>query len=132
MEPSDEHADAVPVRSSQTFAVVLLDQRAVQALPATGTVTIGRARDAHVFIDHISVSREHAMLDVESMTLTDLGSRNGRFLGGERLQPNTPILIIEALDRFGGNQTSAARALGLSRTTLVARMEAYSLRRPRK
>ena len=40
--------------------------------------------------------------------------------------------IIEALDRFGGNQTRAARALGMSRTTLVARMEAYALRRPRK
>jgi DNA-binding NtrC family response regulator len=40
--------------------------------------------------------------------------------------------IIEALEHFGGNQTRAARALGLSRTTLVARLEQYSLRRPRK
>ncbi|MBL9015475.1 MAG: sigma-54-dependent Fis family transcriptional regulator, partial [Myxococcales bacterium] len=40
--------------------------------------------------------------------------------------------IVEALEEFGGNQTRAARALGLSRTTLVARLEAYGLRRPRK
>jgi DNA-binding NtrC family response regulator len=40
--------------------------------------------------------------------------------------------ILEALDHFGGNQTRAARALGMSRTTLVARLDAYALRRPRK
>jgi DNA-binding NtrC family response regulator len=40
--------------------------------------------------------------------------------------------ILEALDQFGGNQTQAARALGVSRGTLIARMEQYGLRRPRK
>jgi DNA-binding NtrC family response regulator len=40
--------------------------------------------------------------------------------------------IIETLEQCGGNQTRAARLLGISRTTLVARMEAYALRRPRK
>jgi transcriptional regulator with GAF, ATPase, and Fis domain len=40
--------------------------------------------------------------------------------------------IIETLERFGGNQTQTARALGVSRGTLIARMEAYALRRPRK
>ncbi|MBV8760420.1 MAG: sigma 54-interacting transcriptional regulator [Deltaproteobacteria bacterium] len=40
--------------------------------------------------------------------------------------------IVEALEHFGGNQTHAARALGMSRSTLIARMEEYALRRPRK
>jgi transcriptional regulator with GAF, ATPase, and Fis domain len=40
--------------------------------------------------------------------------------------------IVEMLEHFGGNQTHAARALGMSRSTLIARMEEYSLRRPRK
>ena len=40
--------------------------------------------------------------------------------------------IVETLEHFGGNQTQAARALGMSRTTLIARMEEYALRRPRK
>jgi DNA-binding NtrC family response regulator len=40
--------------------------------------------------------------------------------------------IVETLERFGGNQTAAARALGMSRTTLIARMEEFALRRPRK
>ena len=40
--------------------------------------------------------------------------------------------IVEALEQFGGNQTQVARALGVSRGTLIARMEQYGLRRPRK
>ncbi len=40
--------------------------------------------------------------------------------------------IVEALEHFAGNQTQVARALGVSRGTLIARMEQYGLRRPRK
>jgi DNA-binding NtrC family response regulator len=40
--------------------------------------------------------------------------------------------ILDALDRCAGNQTRAARMLGISRNTLVARMDAYGLPRPRK
>jgi DNA-binding NtrC family response regulator/pSer/pThr/pTyr-binding forkhead associated (FHA) protein len=40
--------------------------------------------------------------------------------------------VIEALEQCAGNQTQAARLLGISRTTLVMRLEAYRLPRPRK
>ncbi len=40
--------------------------------------------------------------------------------------------IIEALSRVGGNQTHAARALGVSRGTLLSRMDTFGLVRPRK
>ena len=40
--------------------------------------------------------------------------------------------ILEALDRTGGNQTAAALELGISRRTLVNRLEAFGLPRPRK
>ena len=40
--------------------------------------------------------------------------------------------ILEALDRCGGNQTRAARLLGVSRRTLINRLEEYDLPRPRK
>jgi len=40
--------------------------------------------------------------------------------------------ICEALDEFGGNQTRAAKKLGMSRTTLQKRMDTYGLARPRK
>jgi DNA-binding NtrC family response regulator len=40
--------------------------------------------------------------------------------------------IIEALARCGGNQTHAAEILGMSRRTLVTRLQDYDLPRPRK
>jgi DNA-binding NtrC family response regulator len=40
--------------------------------------------------------------------------------------------ILDALERCGGNQTRAARMLGISRNTLLTRLDAYGLPRPRK
>ncbi|HSU42091.1 MAG TPA: sigma 54-interacting transcriptional regulator [Polyangiaceae bacterium] len=40
--------------------------------------------------------------------------------------------IIGALERCGGNQTHAARLLGVSRRTLINRIQRYNLPRPRK
>ncbi|HEY5950778.1 MAG TPA: sigma-54 dependent transcriptional regulator, partial [Kofleriaceae bacterium] len=40
--------------------------------------------------------------------------------------------ILDAMEKCGGNQTRAARLLGISRNTLLARLDAYGLPRPRK
>ncbi len=40
--------------------------------------------------------------------------------------------ILRGLERAGGNQTRAARLLGLSRRTLVSRLGEYQIERPRK
>ncbi len=40
--------------------------------------------------------------------------------------------VLEALQRTGGNQTEAAKLLGVSRRTLINKMEKYALQRPRK
>jgi DNA-binding NtrC family response regulator len=40
--------------------------------------------------------------------------------------------IIEALERCGGNQSKAARLLGIARSTLITRIEEYGLPRPVK
>ena len=40
--------------------------------------------------------------------------------------------IVEALDSCGGNQAKAAKQLGMSRRTLLRRLDAYGLSRPRK
>ena len=40
--------------------------------------------------------------------------------------------ILDVLEACGGNQTRAARALGISRSTLNQRLDAYAVPRPRK
>jgi DNA-binding NtrC family response regulator len=40
--------------------------------------------------------------------------------------------IVAALESCAGNQTHAAKMLGISRRTLISRIEQYGLRRPRK
>ena len=40
--------------------------------------------------------------------------------------------IIDALKQCGGNQTKAAEMLGISRRTLLNRLDQYNLPRPRK
>ena len=52
--------------------------------------------------------------------------------GAFRVGAGTPAEVIAALDRCGGNQTRAAQMLGISRRTLVNRLNQYNLRRPRK
>jgi DNA-binding winged helix-turn-helix (wHTH) protein len=52
-----------------------------------GENILGRARDAIVWIDSSQVSRHHAriMIGPDGATLEDLGSKNGTFVGRERL-----------------------------------------------
>lgn len=62
---------------------------------------IGRGRDGDcVLPEHEAVSRQHCLIkwDGESWWITDV-SRNGTFLNGERLTPNTPVRITGLCDK---------------------------------
>ncbi|GAB4499727.1 MAG: hypothetical protein OHK0052_15170 [Anaerolineales bacterium] len=56
------------------------------------TIVIGRSRDNTIMIAHPKISRQHASLEWQGETcyLRDLGSSNGTFLNGNRLQPQQP------------------------------------------
>jgi DNA-binding NtrC family response regulator len=80
-----------------------------------------------VLLAGASIEVEH--LPVEKMAPAAARPRDDGWLAEEEEDRQR---IVDALARHGGNQTQAARALGISRTTLVMRLEAYRLPRPRK
>ena len=73
--------------------LLVIDGAALQVvpLPATGTLTIGRAAaSATSSIDSGSVSRHHANLVVgNDVEIEDVGSSNGTFVDGARIAANT-------------------------------------------
>ncbi|HEX7506264.1 MAG TPA: sigma 54-interacting transcriptional regulator [Polyangia bacterium] len=48
------------------------------------------------------------------------------------LEPDKKLQIIDALEKTAGNQTAAAKLLGMGRTAFVARLNQYGISRPRK
>lgn len=73
-------------------------------LSPTGVLTIGRAPNASLLINHYAVSRHHAEITYANghYLLRDLGSRNGTFLNDRRLEPYK-VHILNPRDqiRFG-------------------------------
>lgn len=69
-----------------------------------GTVTIGRASDCDIVIDHPAVSRRHAEIRCQGNVcqITDLNSFNGTFVNGRRVQ--TSILGDGDTIHVGGVQ----------------------------
>src|SRR5690349_1834679 len=58
-----------------------------------GEYVIGRRSDCQVFVPDMRVSRQHARLwrDGDGWTLEDLGSNNGTYVNGVRLQGSTRL-----------------------------------------
>lgn len=58
-----------------------------------GENLVGRDADARVYLDHPSVSRRHAIISIHRgrTLLRDLGSRNGTFVDGRRIDVPTEI-----------------------------------------
>jgi DNA-binding NtrC family response regulator len=78
-------------------------------------------------LDH-AVERAVLMTSGERIRASDLGLRRG----GESprleelsLEEVESLLVRKAMDRFGGNVSQAARALGLSRSALYRRLDKY-------
>lgn len=102
-ETSDEKAAAGrPVVPALLTARLLWDERLIP-LPA-GESVLGRDEDVNVRIDAPSVSRRHARITVTSgapATLADLGSKNGTWVGEQRLEGETVPLKDGDLVRLG-------------------------------
>lgn len=60
------------------------------------SITIGRDPMADISINDPEVSRQHVRLTqtASGYVLEDLGSTNGTFIDGEKLEPDTPIVLV--------------------------------------
>lgn len=61
---------------------------------AYGDHVLGRSGAADIVLEHKDVSRQHARIEVapEGVTISDLGSKNGVFVGGQRI--SGPMLLV--------------------------------------
>ncbi len=74
----------VVVRGPNAGSRFLLDRDAT---------TVGRHPDSHIFLDDVTVSRRHAELSraEAGLHLKDLGSLNGSYVNGERVEERTLV-----------------------------------------
>jgi len=94
VEPDDEGHDEFPFPHDELEAGqgLLLVKRGPNAgstfLLAAETTTVGRSTDSAVFLDDITVSRAHAVLERRadgSWFVRDVGSLNGTYVNGEQV-----------------------------------------------
>jgi hypothetical protein len=82
-------ASSPPASRHDAVRLVVRDDRGVeQRVLMTGdALRFGRGLDNDVVLDSLSVSREHARLTrTDGLAIEDLGSRNGTFVNGVRVQ----------------------------------------------
>lgn len=82
-----------------------------------GANVLGRTPGCAVWIDAPGVSRQHARIVIANgaATLEDLGSKNGTFLGGKRLERPTPL--GDGDDVAVGTAVLKLRAMNAERST---------------
>ena len=68
-----------------------------------GEITIGRSKDCDIVLDHPSVSRIHARIDVRGnqCAITDCNSVNGVFVNGERIRGSARLIDKDVLQISG-------------------------------
>lgn len=78
-----------------TLRIKLPDGQTREFAVEQATLGIGRAADNEISLDEISISRRHARFAFEAgrMSVEDLGSANGTYIGSQRIAPNTPTLV---------------------------------------
>jgi transcriptional regulator with PAS, ATPase and Fis domain len=121
---------AAPARAQELY-LVTIDHGGprVATLTRGSTVTVGRARECDVALDHLSISRRHFAVQVGTpLVLTDLGGSNGTKLNGQRLETgaSAPFGVGEMIEAGGvffmvHDRMPHQFLGGAARTTLVPR-----------
>ena len=80
-----------PAGEGSPVFLLIVEERQLKL--AAGRSVLGRDRTATLWIDYPSISRRHAAIVIShgSATIEDLGSKNGTFLRGRRVEKAEPI-----------------------------------------
>lgn len=111
-----------PDRSKLTAAQFVLTWRGGRTDLIDGQHVVGRDPEVELSFDSPGVSRRHALLRVSgaSVTIEDLGSKNGTFVGGRRIDSETALLVGDRI--CVGSLEITLRALTGLATTETALM----------
>ena len=84
---------AIPLQRPRADAFYRLRYAAGTFVLGPGENLLGRSDDATVVIDGAGISRIHArvVVDGQTATIEDLGSKNGTFVAGKRVGEPTPL-----------------------------------------
>ena len=121
-QAANPNSGSNPGTQSLELVVFAPDETRTHDLPAAGEVTLGRAEDNRIRLDHPSVSRHHARLTLgQGLVIEDLGGVNATLLQGE--EPPTSAIQTVNLRRLV--RTSAGIKVGqtvmLGQVTIMVR-----------
>jgi two-component system response regulator AtoC len=106
--------------SRQFLLVMTVDSLAIEPLPASGHLIVGRSKSADLRLEDPRVSGRHLRLCVgERLTVEDLGSTAGTRVAGTTLAPRTPTDVLPG------------EAISLGDTVLMVR-ETTTTERPQR
>jgi len=121
--------DGAPVPVVDDDAIALLEGYAwpgnIRELRNMMERAVLLSRDGHIGVAELPVSKL-ADTSAADQTPNEIAELRRRIEQLERKR------ILDALDACGGNQTRAAKLLGMARRTLVSRLGRYAVPRPRK
>lgn len=101
-ESSDEDHHPSPTYGNRKLKLRVIqgDQAGIEFNLVFAQMTIGRGDDSTIQLStNVSSSRTHALLTIENeeLHITDLNSRNGTFVDGERISSPTPIYLASRI-----------------------------------
>lgn len=75
--------------------LVISENGEERPFPVSGTITLGRAPDVDVQLEHPRVSRHHATIVATpaGLVFMDLGSANGSTVNGREVEPRVPLAV---------------------------------------
>lgn len=82
--------------------VIILNNKIIKQFPLNEgeTVTIGRGSEADIVIDNTAISRLHIAIELINglYLVSDLGSKNGTFVNGKKIQANESVSETDLIE----------------------------------